>query len=67
MDQPRIAWLKDEAGTDLASVGGKNASLGVMLRELGAEGINVPDGFASGPASQVLPGGDLHADTAGVE
>ncbi|MGW1344452.1 phosphoenolpyruvate synthase [Kribbella sp. NPDC002412] len=51
MDQARIAWLKDEAGTDLASVGGKNASLGVMLRELGAEGIKVPDGFATTAAA----------------
>ncbi|MDD5200438.1 MAG: phosphoenolpyruvate synthase [Terrimicrobiaceae bacterium] len=31
---------------DLPLVGGKNASLGEMLRELGALGIHVPDGFA---------------------
>jgi pyruvate, water dikinase len=28
-------------------VGGKNASLGEMYRELGSKGINVPDGFAT--------------------
>jgi len=31
---------------DLALVGGKNASLGEMVRELGAAGVRVPDGFA---------------------
>lgn len=33
--------------TDLPSVGGKNASLGEMLRELGALGVRVPEGFAT--------------------
>ncbi|MER7251409.1 phosphoenolpyruvate synthase [Kribbella sp. NPDC000426] len=51
MDQPRTVWLTDEAGTDLASVGGKNASLGVMVRELGAQGIKVPEGFATTAAA----------------
>jgi pyruvate,water dikinase len=31
---------------DIASVGGKNASLGEMYRELGPVGVRVPDGFA---------------------
>ncbi len=31
---------------DLASVGGKNASLGEMVRELSGKGIQVPGGFA---------------------
>ena len=31
---------------DIPSVGGKNASLGEMYRELGTAGIKVPDGFA---------------------
>ena len=30
----------------IAQVGGKNASLGEMLRELGGQGVPVPDGFA---------------------
>jgi phosphoenolpyruvate synthase/pyruvate phosphate dikinase len=33
--------------TDVASVGGKNASLGEMLSQLAEEGIRVPDGFAT--------------------
>ena len=33
--------------TDVDSVGGKNASLGEMLSQLTAEGIRVPDGFAT--------------------
>jgi pyruvate,water dikinase len=32
---------------DVAQVGGKNASLGEMLSQLGASGIRVPDGFAT--------------------
>jgi pyruvate,water dikinase len=32
--------------SDLPEVGGKNASLGEMIRQLGSTGINVPDGFA---------------------
>jgi len=32
---------------DLASVGGKNASLGEMLRSLSGLGVRVPDGFAT--------------------
>ena len=31
---------------DVAQVGGKNASLGEMIRELGGLGVRVPDGFA---------------------
>ena len=31
---------------DIPTVGGKNASLGEMFRELGAAGVKVPDGFA---------------------
>ncbi|MGI4993519.1 phosphoenolpyruvate synthase [Halobacteriovorax sp. GFR7] len=39
-------WLKDVGLGDLATVGGKNASLGEMIRELQANEIRVPDGFA---------------------
>ena len=31
---------------DIALVGGKNASLGEMISQLGTKGINVPRGFA---------------------
>ncbi len=33
--------------TDVPSVGGKNASLGQMIRDLSAQGVAVPDGFAT--------------------
>ncbi|HYA65926.1 MAG TPA: PEP/pyruvate-binding domain-containing protein, partial [Burkholderiaceae bacterium] len=33
--------------SDVARVGGKNASLGEMLSQLAAQGIRVPDGFAT--------------------
>ncbi|EKB48425.1 phosphoenolpyruvate synthase [Cecembia lonarensis] len=32
---------------DIAKVGGKNASLGEMISELGALGVRIPDGFAT--------------------
>ena len=38
----------DEVGIgDIASVGGKNASLGEMVRALAGEGVRVPGGFAT--------------------
>ena len=42
-----VAWLSELSGEDVAVVGGKNASLGEMLRDLGEAGIRVPDGFAT--------------------
>ena len=41
-----ILWLRDVRNTDVASVGGKNASLGEMIATLGGGGIRVPHGFA---------------------
>ena len=41
-----IRWFSDIGLTDIASVGGKNASLGELFRKLTAIGINVPPGFA---------------------
>src|SRR5208283_2212685 len=44
-----MAWtrlLRDVTLEDVGSVGGKNASLGEMLRELVPLGVRVPDGFA---------------------
>ncbi|MCA9677002.1 MAG: phosphoenolpyruvate synthase [Myxococcales bacterium] len=38
--------LRETGIADVARVGGKNASLGEMLRELGGLGVRVPDGFA---------------------
>jgi hypothetical protein len=48
-DQKRPAYIRPfaEIGIDdIASVGGKNASLGEMFRELSPRGVKVPDGFA---------------------
>ena len=46
-DGTRIAWLNDLGSDDVAQVGGKNASLGEMIRHLGAKGVRVPGGFAT--------------------
>ena len=41
-----VKWFEEIGAKDLALVGGKNASLGEMIRTLGEKGINVPSGFA---------------------
>jgi pyruvate,water dikinase len=41
-----IRWFSELGVADVPLVGGKNASLGEMFRELGAQGVRVPDGFA---------------------
>ena len=41
-----IRWFTEIRLSDVPLVGGKNASLGEMFRELTADGINVPAGFA---------------------
>ncbi|MEK6949479.1 MAG: phosphoenolpyruvate synthase [Nanoarchaeota archaeon] len=41
-----ILWFKDLGIEDVPLVGGKNASLGEMYRNLGKNGVNVPNGFA---------------------
>ena len=42
-----IRWFQDLGSEDVAHVGGKNASLGEMIRALKSERIRVPDGFAT--------------------
>lgn len=44
--RPYALPLQEVTLADLPIVGGKNASLGEMIRELGASGIRVPGGFA---------------------
>jgi pyruvate, water dikinase len=44
--QPYIIWFSDPESTDVAKVGGKNASLGEMTQTLREAEIAVPDGFA---------------------
>lgn len=41
-----IRWFQEISLADIASVGGKNASLGEMTRQLLKQGISVPQGFA---------------------
>ncbi|MGE5548651.1 MAG: phosphoenolpyruvate synthase [Solirubrobacterales bacterium] len=41
-----VRWLDEVRRTDVAQVGGKNASLGEMLSTLAGAGIEVPPGFA---------------------
>jgi pyruvate, water dikinase len=42
-----IRWFRDVGLDDVATVGGKNASLGEMYRELTPQGIRIPNGFAT--------------------
>ena len=41
-----IRWFSELGIADVPSVGGKNASLGEMFRELSGHGLRVPNGFA---------------------
>ena len=41
-----IRWFNELTIDDIPLVGGKNASLGEMYRELVPQGINIPNGFA---------------------
>src|SRR6266699_2058952 len=46
MGSPDYArWFKDIRARDIASVGGKNASLGEMYSTLSPQGVQVPNGF----------------------
>jgi len=44
--RPYILWFDEIGLDDLPLVGGKNASLGEMRRELTKAGVNIPNGFA---------------------
>lgn len=44
--QAAIRWFEDIGIDDIPLVGGKNASLGEMYRELASRGVKVPNGFA---------------------
>ncbi len=46
-DQAFVLWFEDVGIADIPLVGGKNASLGELLRQLSPQGINVPNGFAT--------------------
>ncbi|MGA7206208.1 MAG: phosphoenolpyruvate synthase [Specibacter sp.] len=45
-DKAGVVWFDDVGIKDVADVGGKNASLGELIRSLASEGVRVPGGFA---------------------
>ena len=45
-DAKYVRWFEEIKIEDVSLVGGKNASLGEMYRELAAEGVKIPNGFA---------------------
>ncbi len=47
MNTRNVIWLNQLGIGDIDKVGGKNASLGEMIQNLGSLGVNVPGGFAT--------------------
>ena len=45
-EQSLILWFDEIGLEDIPLVGGKNASLGELIRQLKPQGVNVPNGFA---------------------
>ncbi|HEU5303521.1 MAG TPA: phosphoenolpyruvate synthase, partial [Gemmatimonadales bacterium] len=62
MPRSYVVPLREVGLSELGEVGGKNASLGELIRSLGAQGIRVPDGFAVTAA-----GFRLHLAEAGLD
>ena len=50
-DSDNVRWFAELGLDDLEVVGGKNASLGEMISNLGHAGVSVPDGFATTAAA----------------
>ncbi|MFA6414678.1 MAG: phosphoenolpyruvate synthase [Candidatus Paceibacterota bacterium] len=46
MKDPHILWMDKISMDDVSQVGGKNASLGELIRDLVPQGVRVPKGFA---------------------
>ncbi|HPL64433.1 MAG TPA: phosphoenolpyruvate synthase, partial [Syntrophales bacterium] len=46
MNDKLVVWFDQLELKDIPQVGGKNASLGEMIRELTSKGVNIPDGYA---------------------
>jgi pyruvate,water dikinase len=63
-----VLWFSDLGLSDLDQVGGKNASLGEMVRNLASAGVKVPDGFATtaGAYRRFLGGSGLDARIEGI-
>jgi len=47
MSAPHVLWFEKVGRGDVGKVGGKNASLGEMVANLGGKGVRVPPGFAT--------------------
>jgi len=62
-DGPLVRRFEDLSYGDVAVVGGKNASLGEMIRSLSSQGVRVPGGFATTAHAyrEFLEAGDLHS------
>ena len=45
-DEKYVLWFDELELGDIPQVGGKNASLGEMRRNLTPKGVSIPDGFA---------------------
>lgn len=50
-DDKYIRWFRQVTLEDIPLVGGKNASLGEMYRELTPQGVKIPNGFATTAAA----------------
>lgn len=46
MNDKFVLWFNELELKDIPQVGGKNASLGEMIRELTSKGVRIPDGYA---------------------
>jgi pyruvate,water dikinase len=46
-EQKFVLWFEEVGIEDVPLVGGKNASLGEMIQQLGSKGVSVPTGFAT--------------------
>lgn len=46
MNNPFILWFEDISMDDVGKVGGKNASLGELIRAVEPKGVKIPHGFA---------------------
>jgi pyruvate,water dikinase len=46
-DERSVLWFDEVGRGDVGLVGGKNASLGEMIRSLASSGVRVPEGFAT--------------------
>ena len=51
MAESPVMWFDEIGMADVPLVGGKNASLGELIRTLQSEGVRVPDGFATTAAA----------------